>query len=1465
MQPLRARWTASPRKADTTLPALAPHSTAAHSLLAAPSLCGVRWYLPSSTPSYVVSSFLKHIQPRALRGSAKEYVTAFARYYFSRRPELSPADIRALLLGDEERRGLLESCGAVKGLTAGGGAGQLRSSSLLCLELTLMLLDTNVNVQHADAFLDALVGAAASGQLSPRLLQSMRLSLHIERAQAAGNNTQLEYAYKLLFILESAVPALKRAEWVGSQQAVGAFEQWQSARLAELAEQQRQAVVEVEDDDRVLSSWADVRLADLEAEESAQEAALAELIADVDAEAEAEGGQKDPLGILQKPIAATTATAAAGGAAQKQAAGADIRTPARLGAAAAAQMKALWRQASGGQHKAVGAAEQSKNGAGGGDTQAGGDSLRDVLSAAQLSSGGSISADSYNFNPVLFLSTAHSQTSLEQLQRGLSHLQRSVNNRAAALKSLVADHYGQYVFCLDTIEHLEAVMAAEVGDKGSSRAQRIRSQLQQLNAHCADAYDAILERKAGGERMRLTLHTMTQYRFLFALPGEVAHFASTRQFAQVVRAYKKAKAISSTAPNTAAAHAAEDGRRDNGVKVSKAAGELPSLVLAEVFRLVSGVRATLFRQLDTAGVAEDEQADAIAHLRELDADIDPAWYFLHRQAANTNQRITQAVLDFAAQLHHARANSAHFAEHSGQRHGEAELDGQLAAPEDGPSAAPSATSALSSHVSTLPWNRFGAALLANPVFASTLPSPPSYAAEWERALPASVRLSSSVDEWSASLLPALAGRLCDVVSSGVPELLSLARLATSAQPTAAPDTYGSGASTQAAALRHSSSASQFGSSPPPTQSNSSVAAILSSMPDSSRRGVESLLHSVVEHFAAHVRLVVFPLSLAAAQQWPSEKAYPGASPPLGVGDRLPRATPAPSASTSTQSPNASAQRQAATVDKRSEHQPFSLDDMHDMRAALPRVQPTDSDARLPLPRFFSAVVRQLLQLHSQLADSALPSSVLAPFSELRRELMRSFVQQHVRNVQLDVRALPALEEWQLSSPSQIGHSSTRRRSATTRRERRGSTRRSASPTAEADSAASSDCSSLRITGLPFRFSALFESALDSLRAIPSFKAVWLIKLVAGPLMDAMRAFATAQHSLANQTAQQADEPLSDGVPAALRLLLVLANVRYTRLQLLPPLLASLLALFPHSTHELLRTAYQQSVLPAYEESETAALHHFIRLQLAHMHQHIAYRAYSHAALSEQIHAHNSRVHAHSGRLAASAAVAAPPRTRGCVVAACFHLVAVHAQLFLVCGHAADEVTRRAMQALLTGSTHAITAALQQLEAAVSEAGADGTARLACLVPLLEVEAAFVHSVLAAFSTGDSEAARRELEALLSGWQHAAGGRVSQQADKAALLSADLARTQLMFAAFQRPDGSAAQQHNGHAHSSAKQRRGLGSRQQADGGGVARKLRQAEEEAKAKGEGSSSQDDSGEEDEDEDEEDEPELLDGDYDD
>ena len=498
-----------------------------------------KWYLPTSTPSSVVASFVKHTQPRALQrgGRSKEYITAFARWYFGKKPRLGAADVALLLLGSAEQRGLIEACGALKGL---GGAGELRGSSVLSLELLLMLLDINVNTAHGEDVLEVVVKAAArGGPLTPRLLQSARLDRHLQHPTSSG------YALKLVFILSETCPALSGKEWVGGAEALRQYEQWAAAQAA--AQSEAVAAALAEDDDRELTSWAQVRLDDLDAEETHADAALAELIAEVDAEGEKEGNTKDPLGIARNlPSAAAHSTAG------------EVQASAHIGKAAAKRMKILWKtmtnasaqqKAAGGPHgSAQGAAAAGPLSASTTAAAAGAPASLDLMHEVLLH--GSTSTDRDDFNPTLFLSQVHSGSSLEALQRGLQHLQRSVNNRAAAMKALVAEHFGQYVFCLDTIEHLQQLMQSEVSDKGS-RAVRIGAALDDLNRQCDAAFGAVIATKRGSDRMRETLHTLSAYRFLFALPGEVAQHAQHKQYAQVVRDYKKVRPHAHLRINTA--------------------------------------------------------------------------------------------------------------------------------------------------------------------------------------------------------------------------------------------------------------------------------------------------------------------------------------------------------------------------------------------------------------------------------------------------------------------------------------------------------------------------------------------------------------------------------------------------------------------------------------------------------------------------------------------------------------------------------------------------------------------------------------------------------------------------------------------------------------------------------------------------------------------------------------------------
>ena len=1124
---------ASPTAVSVSAAAATPAGSASPS--SSQSAVDSKWNLPGATPSYVVSSFVKHLQPmRALRGGSKQYVTAFARWYFSRKPQLSAQDVRLLLLGDGERKGVMETCGALKGLTAGAAASELRGSAVLALELLLMLLDVSVNAARAEGMLQQLQQAWEAQLLTLRLLASMRLERHL-LSSSSSSPRQPEFACKLAFILEEALPQLRarREAWLGGAEAVRLYERWRQERAAAL--EAALAAEAEEDDDAELTSWQQVKLDDVDAADLQANAALAELIDDVDAEAEREGGQKDPLGLSTRLVPV-----------QRQ------QQDGRDGMGRAGRkMQQLWQQMTA---APADGSRQSQSAAQSPAAQQ--QAAQHELMAAVLPARGGISTDSDDFSPVQFLCSVHKSTPLAALHRGLSHLQRSVNNRQAALRLLVAEHFGQYVYCLDTIDHLHQLMGSEVADS-ASRAVRIRQLLDAINRDANATFGSVMERKAGSDRMRATLQALHSHRFLFAMTGELQQHADGRQWPQLVRLYEKAKhCIVLTEQGAAAA-------------------DLPSLVLQEVFARFSAVRASLFRQLSQPQLPLDEQVRAIAVLQQLDCDVDPAWYFLQQQTKAVCRQMEAAV---QAAAERAQPQQQH-----------EEAAGAAAAASDSPL--------------PLAWTPFGSLLLANP---AVLGPPASAAADCLPPLSPSARYAS--EPGAASQLQHLIHRLCSVVSHAVPDILRLAQLVATRQL---------GSLNQTAATAAAAAATPPAPSAPLLPS--SAAAALAGVSASDRAAIQSLLSRLLHDFSAYVRLALFPLTADTLRLWQQQQAQlqqheqqaaggadsggfsppsspqPQRSPPAG---RLPPVLSIPAsprqadgqddaAAAAGRPSQLSGAAFAAAVNRAAEHDRFSLAELTaaspSSASLLPLVPAPPTPSALPLPVSVQQSVSELLRCHSHLQElqPALPADSLQPVSALRSSVIRWFVAQTLHSARAAIAELEAQEDWSIAPVEQAERTASRRLQQSAQRQR----------------------TTMRHTALPARFHAVMQACIAAFTAVPSLRAKWLIKLIAAPALDCMTAFA---HTLQRLTERQHE--------SSTRLLLLLTNARHSRLHVLPGLLLQLLALFPASTHPVLTAAFHRSVSPPFELLDDALLQLLLRLQLSRLHACIRDSAYSSQAV-----------------------------------------------------------------------------------------------------------------------------------------------------------------------------------------------------------------------------------------------------------
>jgi hypothetical protein len=608
------------------------------------------------------------------------------------------------MLGDGDRKGLLESCGNsnLKRI------GDIKNSAVMALELVVLLLDATINI-HSDRFLDFLP------RIPLKIVQGMKLERHILSDQNAPDN-----AFKLLFLLAEQLPNYKLSEFVdGNSEALERYNDWLDEHMDE------KDALDGDEDAGAPRTWAQVKLDDCDKEEGAllgMEADLESVMEAALASGDEETETLDPLGLTRITLDARGHMLVGGkkGAAHSA-----------KGASSGKKIKLFWKKLLKAKEKEQSEAlQKNKKGTAGKDSVAAGAALLGAHSRPltldeededgvgglgglhlvdAIMQRGSINTAMHDFNPVLFLSTVHSNTSLADLERGLNTLQQSVNSRTTQMKKLVEQHFGQYVYCKDTIDHLHSLLQSEITSNNkvassSGRSVRLLRDIESVRAECEALYAPLLARKTESDQIRSVLGILGRFKFLFSLPGKLHESRKKRAWEQVIRDYQKAKQLvvlkaapsaaasaaaatpsaaglsvpagaggGSAAPSpSAAAIAASAANIGAGVTLlsltnpsalsstaaAAAAGSLgiPESVLFEIGRLMLDIRRELFRSLDQPHVPLEEQQKVIGYLVALDCEEDPAWYYLKKQREWIGSCLEKAMeVRFAPRPTRARA------------------------------------------------------------------------------------------------------------------------------------------------------------------------------------------------------------------------------------------------------------------------------------------------------------------------------------------------------------------------------------------------------------------------------------------------------------------------------------------------------------------------------------------------------------------------------------------------------------------------------------------------------------------------------------------------------------------------------------------------------------------------------------------------------------------------------------------
>jgi hypothetical protein len=96
------------------------------------------------------------------------------------------------------------------------------------------------------------------------------------------------------------------------------------------------------------------------------------------------------------------------------------------------------------------------------------DTLNTLTAIRRLSVQGSFNPYQEDFNPSLFLLKIHSETSYNDLVRGLKLVKNTVDSRQQQMRDLVSAHFEQFINCKNTIDMICALLEDEVTLEGSN-------------------------------------------------------------------------------------------------------------------------------------------------------------------------------------------------------------------------------------------------------------------------------------------------------------------------------------------------------------------------------------------------------------------------------------------------------------------------------------------------------------------------------------------------------------------------------------------------------------------------------------------------------------------------------------------------------------------------------------------------------------------------------------------------------------------------------------------------------------------------------------------------------------------------------------------------------------------------------------------------------------------------------------